>query len=217
MKRSMGMLLCTVLLGAGLVESGCASRQEGTRWTSEMLERGPGPLVAIDAQWPDAFMEQQVEIDWGDDAQSFRAVLQKQGELLELILLDPMGRPGFRLFQDGETVGVENFSQRSLPFEAAYILADVQKAFGPWIAPDSASVDETTRSFCEAGLCLREERTGEHLVSRQFTREDVDASQSVDVRYDYREGEGAVPSQVVLKNGWFHYVLRIDVRHWQAL
>lgn len=216
MMKPIGIMLCALVVGAGLLDAGCAARQESTRWTSEMLERGPGPLVAIDAQWPDSFMEQQVEIDWGDDSQSFRAVLQKQGELLELILLDPMGRPGFRLFQAGTSVGVENFSQRTLPFEAAYILADVQKAFGPWLAPETDNVDGATRSFCTDGLCLREEREGARLLSRQFTRDDVSAEEIVDVRYHYDDG-GTVPSKVVLTNDWFAYVLRIDVRQWQAL
>lgn len=229
-RRALPFLLAIALLfGFG---QACGARHSSSQWSEEQQALGPGPLRSIDADSPDFFAEQRVEIDWGEQTQSFRAVLQKRGDVLELILLDPLGRPGFRFYQQGAETGVENFTQRSLPFEPAYLLGDAQKAFLDW--PEGGPAEQDPRSTQRVSSSAEDQSTSERRVGRfeslnweesgplgkpterRFFRDDVEAAKAVRIQYSYSEGQ-VFPSSIVLENGWFSYVLRIDTVQWQPL
>src|ERR1700712_2240085 len=98
-----------------------------------------GPLVAppvllapsalsYDFQW-----RQRVSARWPSGTQSFDAVLQKRAGELTLVGLSPLGLPGFVFrLNEARELAVENRSGQKLPFEPAYVVADVQRVFFPW-------------------------------------------------------------------------------------
>lgn len=213
--------LCSVvfLLLAGLASLHCAARTQSGAGTPMMnQELGPGPLRPIDPSSQDFFAEHHVEIVWGETSRSFRAVLQKRGETLELIMLGPMEQPVVRVFQHGGEVGMERMIQRRLPFEPEYILADVQKAFLPWAADESGSLDGA--GIMHEGvfetLHWREVVHAEKIQERSFWREDLGEAVPLRVVYEYEEGEDT-PSAVTLYNTWLSYTLHIQTLRWAPL
>lgn len=206
-------LLSGVACGGRAAQGGAAHMQDG-------VAIGPGPMQPLDDAAASFFSEQSVELRWGAQTHRFRAVLQRRGAHLELILLDPMGRPGFRLYQQGEEVGVENFSDRALPFDAAYMLADVQKVFLDWPLTGDASqatIDAGARRTGEyEGLRVEEVRADGELVERRFWRSDINSDAPLTVAY--RGGTETLPFQgVEVVNPWFQYTLRIEVLTWEPL
>lgn len=213
--------LCTVVfvLLAGLASLNCGARTQSSAVTPMMnQEVGPGPLRPIDASSQDFFAEHHVEITWGETSRSFRAVLQKRGATLELIMLGPMEQPVVRVFQDGDEVGMERLIQRRLPFEAEYILADVQKAFLPWVGAKSTQHEggHLVHEGVFETLHWREVVRAEKVHERSFWREDLGEEVPLRVVYEYEESK-ETPSAVTLYNRWLSYTLRIQTLRWAPL
>lgn len=215
--RSYLYVLIIILLG-GAVAMSCAARTQPQ--FSPLMNQGigPGPLLPIDETSQDFFAEHHVEITWGDTSRSFRAVLQKRGATLELIMLGPMEQPVVRVFQHGEEVGMERMIQRALPFEPEYILADVQKAFLPWPHDGDGRIEGGQR--IEYGvyetLHWRQATNEKRIQERRFWREDLGDEVSLRVVYEY-EGNEETPSGVTLYNAWLSYTLRIQTLRWAPL
>lgn len=204
------------LLGA--LSINCAARTQGTSTPLMNQSVGPGPLLPIETASQDFFAEHQVEISWEGNSRNFRAVLQKRGDTLELIMLGPMEQPVVRVFQHGEDVGMERIIQRALPFEPEYILADVQKAFLPWTHDRNDLIDgeELVQEGVYETLHWRQVSTAEGIQERRFWRDDIGEEVSLRVVYEY-EGDGQTPSAVTLDNTWLSYTLRIQTLRWAPL
>lgn len=149
---------------------------------------------------------QSVSIDWGEGAQAFEAVLQKQGDTLQLVGLGPMGRPGFVITQNAEGVTLDNRSGRELPFEPEYMLADVQRVVFPWASPVDAGF-EGGRAFERLDVAVAESYRAGVLVERSFER--LDAPGRGRAHVTYLGWDGDAPSEAMLDNRWFGYVLRV--------
>ena len=174
----------------------------------------PGPLLPPDALPHDVLWRQRVTISFQDQSHRFDAVLQKQGPRLSLIGLGPMGSPAFVIVHAPEGVQLDNRTDRRLPFEPDYILADVQRVYYPWLAPTDATTD---REGDVEGLHVVEAYGEGRLQRRTFTRDDAPARGDVVVRYvEWRDGELA-PRRVELSNGWFGYQITIETFEQQAL
>lgn len=221
--RTRAMLAAVAIALACLSGVACGGRAaQGGAHMQDGVSIGPGPMQVLADDAASFFSEQSVALRWGAQTHRFRAVLQRRGAQLELILLDPMGRPGFRLYQQGDEVGIENFSDRTLPFEAAYMLADVQKVFLVWPLEDAASearVDAAGRALRTGefdGLRIEEVRADGALVERRFWRADMDGDAPLTVAY--RGGTESLPfREVELVNAWFQYTLSIEILTWETL
>lgn len=216
--RRVYVLIAIFVVTAGVFGAGCAARHDAQHSPMMHQELGPGPLLPIDATSPDFFAEHAVEIRWAENSRRFRAVVQKRGDLLELILLGPMQAPVVRVFQKGETVGVERITSRPLPFEPEYLLADVQKAFLPWVARDAGTVDGD--SMVHHGerdtLHWQEVTTDDRIKRRSFWRGALGENVRLTVTYAYDDNSD-MPSTVTLDNTWLQYTLHIETLRWAPL
>ena len=162
----------------------------------------------------DFAMEQDVTMTHAEGENTFRAVLQKQGNELVLVGLAPHGGRAFVLTQRGTEVTFENFMPRELPFPAEYILHDIHRA---WFkdAPGEGGEMEGER--------VTEQVADGRVTERRYERLDGQPEGAIVVTY---EGPGmapgapiteAPPERVVLDNQWFGYRATIETRNWQRL
>lgn len=176
---------------------------------------GPGSLLPADAIPYDFAWQQVVTIAWDGRDESFDAVLQKRGDVVELIGLGPMGRPAFVITHGADGVLMENLAGRELPFEPAYMIADVQKVSYPWGEPVVDGSTET-RTLDVAEFTVEETWTDGHLTARTFARADAPDRGVATVRYE-GWGDGDAPATATFDNAWFGYVLRVRTVEQQRL
>lgn len=170
------------------------------------------------------FIRQWVVIRWQEDGQEreqrFEAVLQKEGDVLQLVGLGPMGRVGFRIVLEGERVGFENRSGRPMPFAPAYVLADVQRVFYPWLeaaTPCPSGEASGERRGEQLGLEIEEHHVDGTLVERRFAVADQPAFGEVVVRYRRSDEEATAPPGATLRNDWLGYAIEIELLSLEAL
>lgn len=170
----------------------------------------PGVLQPPSSLGRDLVWRQKVTAQWGTDkSASFEAVLQKAGNALTLIGLNPMGQMGFAISFDGADIRLETRGGVEMPFPARFILLDVQRAFWPWLNEERIS-SSNERYGVVAGEQIRETFTGGRLNERVFQRADNVPKGMIRIRYSGWEGERLAPERVVLENGWFGYVLTVE-------
>ncbi len=174
-------------------------------------------LLPVDAWGDTRVLRQRVRIEWGGGSESFDAVLQRRPGELSLVGLGPMNLVGFRLTlrasaesQGGlEQVDFENRSGRALPFTPTHMLADVQRAYYPWLpgVPDCRACE---RSGWWGSVAIWEKVGERHLEQRRFAIRDALDQGSVVIRYSDWQGEPAVPRQIEIANGWLGYRITIE-------
>lgn len=162
--------------------------------------RSPGTLSG-DFMW-----RQQIRAEWPGGASDFEAVLQKRGDTLTLVGMNPLGQVGFVITQTGPTVEVEVRGGPALPFPACFILLDVQRVYFPWLPNGTlrANLDgEEVVETWEDGACRR----------RTFRRLDGVPAGLITVTL----GAGTAPQDASIENGWFGYRLQIETLTHQPL
>lgn len=164
----------------------------------------PVSALPFDFMW-----RQRVDAHWPTGDQAFEAVLQKQQGELTLLGLSPMGLPGFvlTLRADG-SLRIENRMGQPLPFEPAYIMADVQRVFYPWLGPVPPAFDGE-RSGVVGDQQVRELYEHGALRERTFTPIGAEGDQ-VYVRYGDRAKGADAPHKVRLENATRRYALDIE-------
>lgn len=171
----------------------------------------PGELQPASALPNDVLWQQRITAHWGEDGQlGFDAAVQKQGELLTVLGLSPVGSVGFVMLLRGTGIELQNQADQELPFPPRFILLDVQRTFYPWLEPAIGPDGARTGS-------VGEERVQElwrdgRLLQRRFTRLDGEPAGAITITYDWREAEPQrlAPRHTVLDNGWFGYRLIVD-------
>jgi Protein of unknown function (DUF3261) len=156
-----------------------------------------------DFQW-----RQQVTAHWPSGTRTFDAVLSKDGSDLLLVGLGPMDTPGFILrVNDKGELSVENNTGQPMPFDAKFVLLDVQRAFYPWFTTQATSgVRTTTRDEETVAETWRDGL----LTERDFVRVDGKPQGVIEISYEgWTQGERA-PKRITLKNGWHGYTLVIE-------
>ncbi len=175
----------------------------------------PGTLrppreLGADFQW-----RQRVTARWPEGAHTFEAVLTKDGQDLMLLGLGPLDTPGFILTLDENgNVEMENRTGRPIPFEARYVLLDVQRTFYPWF---SSPHDDGTRQRVFDGERITEQWKQGRLQRRTFTRVDGQPPGQITVTYEGWTANNRAPARARLDNGWFGYVLEISTISQQTL
>jgi hypothetical protein len=199
----------TLGFALGLVVLGSACTKHSVQAPSQLAAHALTPLLPPSRMPFDFMWRQRVTAEWPTGKDSFDAVLQKRGSELVLVGLSPMGLPGFALtLQEDGTIRVENRMGRALPFEPAYVLADVQRVFFPWFS--EAAPSDGTRAAELFGQYVRETYAHGTLVTREMTRSDAPEAGSVRIEYGtHKEGQDA-PAQVTLDNAWYRYRLSIE-------
>lgn len=194
------LVLASLLVGCAPEPRTVAS--EPPRDTAVGVLRSPAE-IGPDFQW-----RQQVTAHWPTGTRSFDAVLSKEGPNLLLIGLGPMDTPGFvlRVNGDGE-LSVENNTGQEMPFDAKFVLLDVQRAFYPWFA---SPLDSGARTTTRDGETITETWSGGHLVSREFRRVDARPPGVIQVSYDGWSADARAPKRATLRNGWHGYTLVIE-------
>ncbi len=173
-------------------------------------------LLPADTLEEDLILIQRVSVRWEGGEESFDAVVQKQGDSLLLLGLGPMNAVGFTLSLEGEALKFENRSGRELPFEPVRILADVQRAFYPWIEPRPACSKcehRTTRD----GIVIVERFKEKGLDQRAFAIEGQPEIGEVVIQYAGWFDGFPIARHVVLVNNWFGYELIIETRSVEAV
>jgi hypothetical protein len=171
----------------------------------------PPSALGYDFMW-----RQRVIAEWPTGKQEFEAVLQKRNGELTLLGLSPMGLPGFVLtLHENGSITVENRMDRELPFEPAYILADVQRVFFPWLAAVEPAF-EGERQGSVGAQQITERYAAGRLVSRDFRRAET-PDQAVHIEYGATPAGGDAAAHVALDNGLHRYRLVIETFEQQRL
>jgi hypothetical protein len=196
------LALCSLLLAAG-----CAGAHKPSAQPIMPQALLPPSALAFDFQW-----RQRVRARWPTGQHSFDAVLQKRGDELSLVGLSPLGLPGFVLRLRGPSgVSVENRTGQPLPFEASYVLADVERVFFPWLpALPANDAHANERSGQRGDTHIVEHYQGGLLSARTFERPTARGLERVRVRYEGRRADRDAPAHAELENALLGYSLTID-------
>jgi len=218
-----------VIGGGGTVPSGSEGVQEDRVGTER--EAPAATLLPAGVLPGRHFIRQWVEIRWPGGEERFEAVLQKEGDSLLLVGLGPMGRIGFRISLEDEELGLQNDTGQTMPFSPAYILADVQRIFYPWLEPwleEEQRCRSCRRRGARRGLEIEEHRVEGRLVERRFSVSDRPSLGEVVVRYDRDDpndpdgrGDGPTPPgaarapqaglwRATLRNDWVGYEIEVE-------
>ena len=191
----------------------CGGRQAPPPDEGGELEPYPTVLAPPSSLGGDFAMEQVVTMRHQQGENTFRAVLQKQGDELVLLGLAPHGGRAFVLTQRGTEVTFESFMPRELPFPPEYIFHDIHRA---WFkdAPGLGGELEGER--------VTERAEGGRVVERRYERLDGRPEGAIVVSYGDGLAPGAPvtaapPPTIELVNGWFGYSATIESSNWQAL
>jgi hypothetical protein len=157
-------------------------------------------------------LDQEVTITHAEGENSFRAVLQKQGDQLTMVALGPHGGRAFQLTQTGTEFEWETFVPIELPFPPEYMLYDVHRTL---LSPNQPPVDGSTELVFER----YDERVTERwrdskLYERIYERLDGSPSGTLVARYPdgldpNAPAETSPPPVVTFENGWHGYVVTI--------
>lgn len=171
----------------------------------------PGVLHAPSTYASDFAIDQRVTARFGEDAQSFRAVVEKHGDALVMVALGPTGGRAFVLAQHGTEVSFESHLPRELPFPPEYMLFDVHRTW--LVGLPGAPLPDGVHGGVIDDEEVEETWSEGRLTRRTFRRLDDHPPGLVTITYegglDPRVDQPA-PARVVIESGWFGYRLELD-------
>ncbi|MEM7605256.1 MAG: DUF3261 domain-containing protein [Myxococcota bacterium] len=171
------------------------------------VEPYPTVLTAPAELDGDFAVQQDVTMRHARGENRFSAVLQKQGNVLTLVVLGPHGGRAFTLTQTGSDVQYEAHVDLELPFPPRYILHDIHRAWFPRLGIDD-------------GETVTAQRDGERVRRVRFERPDKEGAIVVEYEGGLDSGaplRTAPPAQATLHNAWFGYTATIRSTGWTAL
>lgn len=193
-----------------LASAGCATHR-GTPFADADY---PGTLQPAAALTDDVLWQQRVTATWGitrgeGGERGFDAAIQKQGDVLTVLGLSPMGSLGFALILRDTAIEVRNDSGEDLPFPARFVLLDVQRTFYPWLGRPLSHGNRIGKTSDEE---IFETWDDGRLRKRTFRRLDGKPAGSITIHYHWSDGDAdrRIPRRTVLENEWFDYRLSID-------
>ena len=173
-------------------------------------------LVAGDFVWRQSITAEYASRQDPHAMQSgrFEAVLQKQGSVLTVVGLTPLGTRAFVAVQNRTHVKVTEGDESRLPFPPRFVFLDINRCF--FIGPAQAQADgwheyeaagERVKDLWKAGL----------LMQRTLNRAgDANAKQII-INYEGGQRPGGSPGDVHLNNLRFGYRLKIHTLEAQNL
>jgi len=175
----------------------------------------PGVLTRPAAHPGDFLRRQKLTARFGEQTQSFEAVLQKQGDKLKLLGLTPFGTKAFLLEQDGLEVTFTSYLPRELPFPPRYILQDVHRVYFSSAPGEPPADGEHARE--QQGEKITELWRGGRLLERRFTRVAADPPGVLAITYQGGMAGSTSPRLIAIDNGWLGYSLSIETLSEQTL
>lgn len=161
----------------------------------------PGQWVATEAIAGDFLLRQRVRIEAAARVFSLQLVVQKRGDELVLVGLDPFGAKLFTVRQRGLEVSVDAVPPPVLEVAPLNLLRDLHRERFLGLATTGA--DGTFRGE-RGGTEIREGFEGGRLRWRSFERLDADPPGRVEVRFEAPEDpEGG--ARVMVDNHWCGY------------
>ena len=189
----------------GTLACGAPARSRRT----EARPHPPSSLLPVEAYAGEFEWRQRITASWGEKSSSFDAVLQKTKGELKLIGLGPMQSVVFEVRYTGRRVTLDNRSGRAFPFPPKFIVADIQRAFYPWLGPlPSCAICE--RSAQVLGWRVAERIASGQVRERRFHAPASRSDEDVVILYRYRSAASRVPSRAALKNPRYGYHLIIE-------
>lgn len=192
MRRSLVVAVMCLLFGCG----------PSARTRPTEAPRPIGTLHAPSAYALEFAIDQQVRVEYGDQSQSFRAVVEKRGDRLVMIGLGPHGGRAFSLTQEGLEIQFDSQLPRELPFPPEFMLMDLHRTWLKGIPREGVSMPDGEHEALVDGETIRETWLGGRLQSRNFSVMTSNLSWwGVRVSYegglDFSAG-AAAPSRVVV-------------------
>ena len=168
----------------------------------------PGALTSPSSH-PGSFLRRQkLTAHYGDQTQSFEAVLQKKGDVLTLIGLTPFGTRAFVLEQNGLEVKFTSYIG-DIPFPPRYILQDIERVYFDGLTADVATLADGEHVAERDGERIREVWRGGRLQQRDFTRLANDPPGVMSIVYQGGMADGTSPPEIDIDNAWVGYRLSI--------
>ncbi len=181
----------------------------------QRVEAASLALLPVEA-WPVTLrVPLRLRIEWKGGSAAHEVLLERAPGTLVLRerAKAPAGPAGFRLAivtgpatsGTRETVEVEPGALAALPFAPAHLLADVQRAYYPWLlgVPECGPCE---RSGWRGDVAIWERIGPERIRARRLARAALLPYGSVGVRYSQRTVFG-MPAIVALENTWIGYRL----------
>lgn len=163
-------------------------------------------------------VDHQITIRWEGGEESFRAVLEKRGDMLTIVGLGPHGGRGFVLRQEGTSVSFESHLPEPLPFPPEHILLTVQRTWLSGVAAEPLPDGEHTAS--RDGEEIVERWEGGLLQSRSFRREDDTPAGRFEITYEggiAPAPDGTTPARIVVHDGWMGFEIELTAIRRQPL
>jgi len=159
-------------------------------------------------------LEQRVRSESSEGTYEFRAIMQRQGDTLIVVGLEPHGGRGFVLTQRGDEVEFESHLPQELPFPPRYMLLDIHRA---WFMGLEGPREDGEHREERGGEEIVERWEGGLLRERTFRRLDGEPEGEIRVTYEPGLGGAEPPREVTLHNGWFGYTLTITTLSHQVI
>jgi hypothetical protein len=144
---------------------------------------------------------------------TLEAVLQLHDGVLHLVGLTPMGTRAFVIEQRGTDIKAENLMKETVKLEPRDVLNDIHRVFFRGLFIGKAPPADGTHTGQDDGESLSERWQGGRLVRRSF----VNPAHPGAVDIDFSGGGEVIAGEVLLRNGWFGYELRIVTTEQQWL
>ena len=166
-----------MLLPLALFASGCWHMPLRARKIREC----PGALVSTREMTGEFLLRQHVRVESGGEGFAMQLVVQKRGDELVLVGLNPIGAVLFTLRQRGTQIELDSLPPPMLEIPPANLLRDFHRIRTLRVV-DPAADGATTSHFGE--LEIREVREGGVLRRREFRPVDGLASDGVQLRFE---------------------------------
>ena len=159
----------------------------------------------------DFAIDHGITIRWEGREQSFRAVLEKRGDVLTVVGLGPHGGRGFVLRQEGTTVSFESHMPEPLPFAPEHILMTIQRT---WLGglPGAPLSDGEHRGVRDGEAIVERWEAG-LLRARSYRREDDTPPGRFEIAYEggmAPEAGGMTPSRIVVSDAWMGFEITLE-------
>lgn len=147
------------------------------------------------------------------ETNSLEVVLQKQGNILTMVGLTPLGTRAFVARQEGVNVITEGPHNDALPFPPALVFLDVNRSL--FVGINTTSLPDGWHTQQSHGAQIKDLWKGGLLVQRELS----DPVQNTTLRIHYSPGYkgGLAPATVTLMNTRFRYRLTITTLQSSAL
>ena len=192
-----------------IVVCACASTQKAPAFDPNTVAKG---LVNI-AQVPwDFEWRQKIEAEYPSpktpgvrETASFEAVLQKQGNVLTMVGLTPMGTRAFVARQQGTTVSAEGHERSALPFPPAFVFLDVNRSL--FVGIGTTALSDGWHTQQSHGAQIKDLWKQGLLVQRELFDAPLDTK--IRIYYDPGYKGGNAPAKITLHNLRLGYRLTI--------